>query len=143
MIYAYALAVSEQNASGFEIVTAPTCGSAGVLPAVLFTMQDFYGFDDEAVEEGLAVAGLIGIAVKKNAYVQIPCIERNAMGAQRALDAANYALLSDGVHHVKFDQIVKIMDETGRDMMDKYKETAQGGIALLYEESGEFDDNEA
>ena len=162
-------------------------------------MQDFYGFDDEAVEEGLAVAGLIGIAVKKNAsvsgaevgcqgevgvacamaaaaaafmkgaalrkieyaaeiglehhlgmtcdpaygYVQIPCIERNAMGAQRALDAANYALLSDGVHHVKFDQIVKIMDETGRDMMDKYKETAQGGIALLYEESGEFDDNEA
>ena len=199
MIYAYALAVSEQNASGFEIVTAPTCGSAGVLPAVLFTLQDYYGFDDEAIEEGLAVAGLIGISVKKNAsvsgaevgcqgevgvacamaaaatafikgaalrkieyaaeiglehhlgmtcdpaygYVQIPCIERNAMGAQRALDAANYALLSDGVHHVKFDQIVKIMDETGRDMMDKYKETAQGVIALLYEESGEFDDNEA
>ena len=198
MIYAYALAVSEQNASGFEIVTAPTCGSAGVLPAVLFTLQDYYGFDDEAIEEGLAVAGLIGISVKKNAsvsgaevgcqgevgvacamaaaatafikgaalrkieyaaeiglehhlgmtcdpaygYVQIPCIERNAMGAQRALDAANYALLSDGVHHVKFDQIVKIMDETGRDMMDKYKETAQGGIALLYEESDEFGGNE-
>ncbi|MGN1032329.1 MAG: L-serine ammonia-lyase, iron-sulfur-dependent, subunit alpha, partial [Intestinibacter sp.] len=196
MLYAYALAVSEQNASGFEIVTAPTCGSAGVLPAVLFTLQDFYGFDDEAIEEGLAVAGLIGVVVKQNAsvsgaevgcqgevgvacamaaaaaafikggpnrkveyaaeiglehhlgmtcdpaygYVQIPCIERNAMGAQRALDAANYALLSDGVHHVKFDQIVKIMDETGRDMMDKYKETARGGIALLYEESGEFDD---
>ena len=75
-------------------------------------------------------------------YVQIPCIERNAMGAQRAVDAANYALLSDGVHHVKFDQIVKIMDETGRDMMDKYKETAQGGIALLYEESDEFGGNE-
>ncbi len=68
MIYAYALAVSEQNASGFEIVTAPTRGSAGVLPAVLFTMQDFYGFDDEAVEEGLAVAGLIGIAVKKKMH---------------------------------------------------------------------------
>ncbi|MGM9532563.1 L-serine ammonia-lyase, iron-sulfur-dependent, subunit alpha [Intestinibacter sp.] len=196
MLYAYALAVSEQNASGFEIVTAPTCGSAGVLPAVLFTLQDFYGFDDEAIEEGLAVAGLMGVVVKQNAsvsgaevgcqgevgvacamaaaaaafikggplrkieyaaeiglehhlgmtcdpaygYVQIPCIERNAMGAQRALDAANYALLSDGIHHIKFDQIVKIMDETGRDMMEKYKETAKGGIALLYEESGEFDD---
>lgn len=196
MLYAYALAVSEQNASGFEIVTAPTCGSAGVLPAVLFTLQDFYGFDDEAIEEGLAVAGLMGVVVKQNAsvsgaevgcqgevgvacamaaaaaafikggplrkieyaaeiglehhlgmtcdpaygYVQIPCIERNAMGAQRALDAANYALLSDGIHHIKFDQIVKIMDETGRDMMEKYKETAKGGIALLYEESEEFDD---
>ena len=196
MLYAYALAVSEQNASGFEIVTAPTCGSAGVLPAVLFTLQDYYGFDDEAIEEGLAVAGLMGVVVKQNAsvsgaevgcqgevgvacamaaaaaafikggplrkieyaaeiglehhlgmtcdpaygYVQIPCIERNAMGAQRALDAANYALLSDGIHHIKFDQIVKIMDETGRDMMEKYKETAKGGIALLYEESGEFDD---
>ena len=196
MLYAYALAGAEQNASGFEIVTAPTCGSAGVLPAVLFTLQDYYGFDDEAIEEGLAVAGLMGVVVKQNAsvsgaevgcqgevgvacamaaaaaafikggplrkveyaaeiglehhlgmtcdpaygYVQIPCIERNAMGAQRALDAANYALLSDGVHHIKFDQIVKIMDETGRDMMEKYKETAKGGIALLYEESGEFDD---
>lgn len=196
MLYSYALAVSEQNASGFEIVTAPTCGSAGVLPAVLFTLQDYYGFDDEAIEEGLAVAGLIGVVVKQNAsvsgaevgcqgevgvacamaaaaaafikggpirkveysaeiglehhlgmtcdpaygYVQIPCIERNAMGAQRALDAANYSLLSDGYHHVKFDQIVAIMDRTGRDMMDKYKETAKGGIALLYEESDEFED---
>ena len=199
MIYAYALAVSEQNASGYVIVTAPTCGSAGVLPGTFFAMQDFYGYDDDMILDALAVAGLVGVIVKRNGsvsgaevgcqgevgvacamaaaavaflkggslrqieyaaeiglehhlgmtcdpaygYVQIPCIERNAMGAQRALDAANYALLSDGVHHVKFDQIVKIMDETGRDMMDKYKETAQGGIALLYEESGEFDDNEA
>ena len=199
LIYSYALAASEQNASGYVIVTAPTCGSAGVLPGTFFAMQDFYGYDDDMILDALAVAGLVGVIVKRNGsvsgaevgcqgevgvacamaaaatafikgaalrkieyaaeiglehhlgmtcdpaygYVQIPCIERNAMGAQRALDAANYALLSDGVHHVKFDQIVKIMDETGRDMMDKYKETAQGGIALLYEESGEFDDNEA
>ena len=65
-------------------------------------------------------------------YVQIPCIERNAMGAQRAVDAANYALLTDGEHHVTFDQIVGIMDETGRDMMDKYRETSKGGIAKLF-----------
>ena len=65
-------------------------------------------------------------------YVQIPCIERNAMGAQRAVDAANYALLTDGEHHVTFDQIVKIMDETGRDLMDKYRETSKGGIAQLF-----------
>ena len=198
LLYSYALAASEQNASGNVIVTAPTCGSAGVLPGVFFAMQDFYGYSDEMILEALAVAGLVGVLVKRNGsvsgaevgcqgevgvacamaaaaiaylkggslrqieyaaeiglehhlgmtcdpaygYVQIPCIERNAMGAQRAVDAANYALLTDGEHHVTFDQIVKIMDETGRDMMDKYKETAQGGIALLYEESGEFDDNE-
>ena len=198
LIYSYALAASEQNASGYVIVTAPTCGSAGVLPGTFFAMQDFYGYDDDMILDALAVAGLVGVIVKRNGsvsgaevgcqgevgvacamaaaavaflkggslrqieyaaeiglehhlgmtcdpaygYVQIPCIERNAMGAQRALDAANYALLSDGVHHVKFDQIVKIMDETGRDMMDKYKETAQGGIALLYEESDEFGGNE-
>lgn len=188
LLYAYALAASEQNASGNVIVTAPTCGSAGVLPGVFFAMQDFYGYSDEMILEALAVAGLVGVLVKRNGsvsgaevgcqgevgvacamaaaavaflkggslrqieyaaeiglehhlgmtcdpaygYVQIPCIERNAMGAQRAVDAANYALLTDGEHHVTFDQIVKIMDETGRDLMDKYRETSKGGIAQLF-----------
>ena len=188
LIYSYALAASEQNASGYVIVTAPTCGSAGVLPGIFFAMQDFYGYDDDMILDALAVAGLVGVLVKRNGsvsgaevgcqgevgvacamaaaaiaflkggslrqieyaaeiglehhlgmtcdpaygYVQIPCIERNAMGAQRALDAANYALLTDGEHHVTFDQIVKIMDETGRDMMDKYRETSKGGIAKLF-----------
>ena len=151
-------------------------------------MQDFYGYSDEMILEALAVAGLVGVLVKRNGsvsgaevgcqgevgvacamaaagvaylkggslrqieyaaeiglehhlgmtcdpaygYVQIPCIERNAMGAQRAVDAANYALLTDGEHHVTFDQIVKIMDETGRDLMDKYRETSKGGIAQLF-----------
>ena len=188
LLYSYALAASEQNASGNVIVTAPTCGSAGVLPGVFFAMQDFYGYSDEMILEALAVAGLVGVLVKRNGsvsgaevgcqgevgvacamaaaavaflkggslrqieyaaeiglehhlgmtcdpaygYVQIPCIERNAMGAQRAVDAANYALLTDGEHHVTFDQIVKIMDETGRDLMDKYRETSNGGIAQLF-----------
>lgn len=188
LVYAYALAASEQNASGYVIVTAPTCGSAGVIPGIFFAMQEFYGYDDKMMLEALAVAGLVGVLVKRNGsvsgaevgcqgevgvacamaaaaiaflkggslrqieyaaeiglehhlgmtcdpaygYVQIPCIERNAMGAQRALDAANYALLTDGEHHVTFDQIVKIMDETGRDMMDKYRETSKGGIAKLF-----------
>ena len=188
LVYAYALAASEQNASGYVIVTAPTCGSAGVIPGIFFAMQDFYGYDDDMILDALAVAGLVGVLVKRNGsvsgaevgcqgevgvacamaaaaiaflkggslrqieyaaeiglehhlgmtcdpaygYVQIPCIERNAMGAQRALDAANYALLTDGEHHVTFDQIVGIMDETGRDMMDKYRETSKGGIAKLF-----------
>ena len=188
LLYSYALAASEQNASGNVIVTAPTCGSAGVLPGVFFAMQDFYGYSDEMILEALAVAGLVGVLVKRNGsvsgaevgcqgevgvacamaaaavaflkggslrqieyaaeiglehhlgmtcdpaygYVQIPCIERNAMGAQRAVDAANYALLTDGEHHVTFDQIVKIMDETGRDLMDKNRETSKGGIAQLF-----------
>ena len=188
LLYSYALAASEQNASGNVIVTAPTCGSAGVLPGVFFAMQDFYGYSDEMILEALAVAGLVGVLVKRNGsvsgaevgcqgevgvacamaaaavaflkggslrqieyaaeiglehhlgmtcdpaygYVQIPCIERNAMGAQRAVDAANYALLTDGEHHVTFDQIVKIMDETGRDLMAKYRETSKGGIAQLF-----------
>ncbi|MFB5775022.1 L-serine ammonia-lyase [Clostridioides difficile] len=185
LVYAYALAASEQNASGNIIVTAPTCGSAGVIPGIFFAMQDFYNYDDEKIIEALLVAGIIGNIIKTNAsisgaevgcqgevgaacsmaaaavaylkggtidhieyaaeialehhlgmtcdpvygYVQIPCIERNAMAAQRAYDAANYALLTDGSHSVSLDQIVETMKETGIDMMDKYKETAKGGLA--------------
>ncbi|MFQ4596750.1 L-serine ammonia-lyase [Clostridioides difficile] len=187
LVYAYALAASEQNASGNIIVTAPTCGSAGVIPGIFFAMQDFYNYDDEKIIEALLVAGIIGNIIKTNAsisgaevgcqgevgaacsmaaaavaylkggtidhieyaaeialehhlgmtcdpvygYVQIPCIERNAMAAQRAYDAANYALLTDGSHSVSLDQVVEVetMKETGIDMMDKYKETAKGGLA--------------
>lgn len=185
LVYAYALAASEQNASGNIIVTAPTCGSAGVIPGIFFAMQDFYNYDDEKIIEALLVAGIIGNIIKTNAsisgaevgcqgevgaacsmaaaavaylkggtidhieyaaeialehhlgmtcdpvygYVQIPCIERNAMAAQRAYDAANYALLTDGSHSVSLDQVVETMKETGIDMMDKYKETANGGLA--------------
>ncbi|HBG2247102.1 TPA: L-serine ammonia-lyase [Clostridioides difficile] len=185
LVYAYALAASEQNASGNIIVTAPTCGSAGVIPGIFFAMQDFYNYDDEKIIEALLVAGIIGNIIKTNAsisgaevgcqgevgaacsmaaaavaylkggtidhieyaaeialehhlgmtcdpvygYVQIPCIERNAIAAQRAYDAANYALLTDGSHSVSLDQVVETMKETGIDMMDKYKETAKGGLA--------------
>lgn len=185
LVYAYALAASEQNASGNIIVTAPTCGSAGVIPGIFFAMQDFYKYDDEKIIEALLVAGIIGNIIKTNAsisgaevgcqgevgaacsmaaaavaylkggtidhieyaaeialehhlgmtcdpvygYVQIPCIERNAMAAQRSYDAANYALLTDGSHSVSLDQVVETMKETGIDMMDKYKETAKGGLA--------------
>ena len=185
LVYAYALAASEQNASGNIIVTAPTCGSAGVIPGIFFAMQDFYNYDDEKIIEALLVAGIIGNIIKTNAsisgaevgcqgevgaacsmaaaavaylkggtidhieyaaeialehhlgmtcdpvygYVQIPCIERNAMAAQRAYDAANYALLTDGSHSVSLDQVVETMKETGIDMMDKYKETVK---AIVY-----------
>ena len=188
LIYSYALAASEQNASGYVIVTAPTCGSAGVIPGIFFALKELDGYTDEHIIEALAVACLIGIVVKINGsvsgaevgcqgevgvacamaagaiaylkggtlrqieyaaeiglehhlgmtcdpaygYVQIPCIERNAMAAQRALDAAKYALLTNGEHHVTFDQVVEIMDETGRDMMDKYRETSKGGLAKLF-----------
>ena len=185
LVYTYALAASEQNASGYDIVTAPTCGSAGVIPGILFALRDFYDISEEQIEKSLLVAGLVGNIIKTNAsisgaevgcqgevgaacamaaaavaylkgadiyqieyaaeiglehhlgmtcdpvygYVQIPCIERNAMGAQRALDGANYALLTDGTHHISLDQCVETMKETGIDMHDKYRETAKGGLA--------------
>lgn len=185
LIYSYSLAASEQNASGNKIVTAPTCGSAGVMPGVILAIQDYYGYEDSKIIEALMVAGIIGNIIKTNAsisgaevgcqgevgaacamaagavayikgatveqieyaaeialehhlgmtcdpvygYVQIPCIERNAMAAQRALDAANYSLLTDGEHFITLDQVVETLKETGIDMMDKYKETAKGGLA--------------
>lgn len=185
MLFSYALAVSEQNASGNIIVTAPTCGSAGVIPGVLLSLQDHSGYSEKQINEALLVGGLIGNIIKHNAsisgaevgcqgevgaacsmaaaaitylkggtteqieyaaeialehhlgmtcdpvygYVQIPCIERNAIGAERALDSANYALLTDGTHFISLDQVIQTMKETGIDMMDKYKETAKGGLA--------------
>ena len=185
LVYSYALAASEQNASGNIIVTAPTCGSAGVLPGIFFALKDYENLTDEQINEAIIVAGIIGDIIKTNAsisgaevgcqgevgaacsmaaaavaylkggnidqieyaaeialehhlgmtcdpvhgYVQIPCIERNAMAAQRAFDAAKYALITDGEHSVSLDQVVETMKETGLDMHDKYKETAKGGLA--------------
>ncbi|MEO0238885.1 MAG: L-serine ammonia-lyase [candidate division WOR-3 bacterium] len=185
-IFSYALAVAEENAAGGLIVTAPTCGSSGVVPAVLFFLKEEYNLPEEKILRALATAGLIGALVRENAsisgaevgcqgeigvacamaaaaatqilggtifqieyaaemgiehhlgltcdpvlgYVQIPCIERNAVAAVRALECAVYALLSDGRHMISFDSVLKTMMETGKDLPSAYKETAKGGLAL-------------
>ena len=190
LVYAYALAVSEENASGGLIVTAPTCGSCGVLPAVLYHLGHNHAFSEERILHALATAGLIGNLVKQNAsisgadvgcqgevgvasamasaaacqlfggsvaqieyaaemglehhlgmtcdpvcgLVQIPCIERNAFAAARALDANFYASLSDGQHRVSFDRVVRVMKQTGKDLPSLYKETSEGGLAKLSED---------
>lgn len=188
LVYAYALAVSEENASGGEIVTAPTCGSSGVVPAVLYHLYTSKGFSEQRILRALATAGLFGNVVKFNAsvsgaevgcqgevgvacamaaaaasqlfggspaqieysaemglehhlgltcdpvcgLVQIPCIERNAYAAARALDANLYAAFSDGRHRVNFDRIVEVMKQTGHDIPSLYKETAMGGLAVIH-----------
>lgn len=185
LVYAYALAVSEENASGGTIVTAPTCGACGVLPAVLYHLSKGHGFSDTRILHAIATAGLIGNIVKQNAsisgadvgcqgevgvacamaaaaacqlfggspsqieyaaemglehhlgmtcdpvcgLVQIPCIERNAFAATRALDANLYSAFSDGTHRVSFDKVVKVMKQTGHDLPSLYKETSAGGLA--------------
>lgn len=182
----YALAVSEENASGQRIVTAPTCGSCGVLPAVLFTYYSLFEKNDKKILHALATAGLIGNLIKYNAsisgaevgcqgevgsacamaagafcqlvggssyqveyaaemglehhlgltcdpicgLVQVPCIERNAFASLRAIDAAVFALVSDGKHLVSFDHVVRVMKVTGHDLPSLYKETSMGGLAL-------------
>ncbi len=187
LVYAYALAVSEENASGGRIVTAPTCGSCGIVPAVLYHLHHSKGFSEQRILRALATAGLFGNVVKHNAsvsgaevgcqgevgvacamaaaaasqlfggtpaqieysakmglehhlgltcdpvcgLVQIPCIERNAYAAARALDANLYAAFSDGRHSVDFDRIVEVMKQTGHDIPSLYKETALGGLAVI------------
>ena len=187
LVYAYALAVSEENASGGEIVTAPTCGSCGIVPAVLYHLHTSKDFSEKRILRALATAGLFGAIVKHNAsvsgaevgcqgevgvacamaaaaasqlfggtpaqieysaemglehhlgltcdpvcgMVQIPCIERNAYAAARALDANLYASFSDGRHSVSFDRIVEVMKQTGHDLPSLYKETSQGGLAVI------------
>lgn len=185
--FAYALAVSEQNATGGTIVTAPTCGSSGVLPSVLYLVQTSYDFSDKKIIYAMATAGLIGSLIKENAsisgaevgcqgevgtacsmasgaitqifggsiqqieyaaaigmehflgltcdpvcgLVQVPCIERNAFAAARAMDVTQYALMSDGTHLVPFDTVVEAMKRTGHDLPNIYKETSFGGLAFL------------
>ncbi len=187
LVFAYALAVSEENAGGGRIVTAPTCGSCGVLPAVLYHLAKTREFSDTRVLRALATAGLIGNIVKENAsiagaevgcqgevgvacamaaaaanqlfggsttqieyaaemglehhlgmtcdpvcgMVQIPCIERNAYAAARALDVNLYSTFSDGRHRVSFDHVVEVMKQTGHDLPSLYKETSEGGLAKV------------
>ncbi|MEM1145846.1 MAG: L-serine ammonia-lyase [Pseudomonadota bacterium] len=183
----YALAVNEENASGGRIVTAPTNGAAGIIPAVLkYFVKHCSGADEEDICRFLLTAGAIGILYKINAsisgaevgcqgevgsacsmaagglaevlggtpaqvenaaeiamehnlgltcdpiggLVQVPCIERNAMGAIKAISGARMALRGSGEHFVSLDQVIKTMRDTGRDMQDKYKETARGGLAV-------------
>ena len=190
LVFSYALAVSEENASGGIIVTAPTCGSCGVVPAVLYHLAKTREFSDIRILRALATAGLIGNVVKHNAsisgaeagcqaevgvacsmasaaanqlfggspaqieyaaemglehhlgmtcdpvcgLVQIPCIERNAYAAARALDANLYSSFTDGIHRVSFDRVVEVMKETGNDLPSLYKETSEGGLAKDYKQ---------
>ncbi|MCB0156969.1 MAG: L-serine ammonia-lyase [Caldilineaceae bacterium] len=186
----YALAVNEENAAGGRVVTAPTNGAAGIIPAVLHYWTRFIAADDAARADGvvrfLLTAGAMGILYKENAsisgadvgcqgevgvacsmaaaglaevrggtpgqvenaaeigmehnlgltcdpvggLVQIPCIERNAMGAVKAINAARIALRGDGTHFVSLDKVIKTMRDTGADMKSKYKETSRGGLAV-------------
>ena len=188
LVCAYAFAVSEENASGGTIVTAPTCGACGVLPAVLKYAQERRGYSDEEMVNALATAGLIGNLIKTNAsisgaecgcqaeigsacsmasaalaqlqgltlgqieyaaevamehhlgltcdpiggLVQIPCIERNAVAAMRAINAASLAYFLSDSRKISFDLVVKTMYETGKDLAKSYRETAEGGLAKLY-----------
>lgn len=184
-IFAYTLAVSEENGGGGRVVTAPTCGACGVVPGLLYALREEYDLHEDEILKSLAIAGLIGNLIKENAtisgaeggcqaevgsacsmaaamacfllggslaqieyaaemalehhlgltcdpvggYVQVPCIERNAAAAARALDAAAYSLYTDGKHKVTFDQVVKTMGETGKDLKQEYRETSLGGLA--------------
>ncbi|MBI4533827.1 MAG: L-serine ammonia-lyase [Candidatus Melainabacteria bacterium] len=182
----YAMAVNEENAAGGTVVTAPTNGSSGIIPAVWRTLREAENLAQETLENGLIVASVIGALVKTHAsisgaevgcqgevgtscamasagaaamlggtpyqieqaaeigiehhlgmtcdpimgLVQVPCIERNAMGAVKALNAAALSLASDGQHLVSLDRALEVMRQTGLDMNQKYKETSTGGLAL-------------
>ena len=183
----YAMAVNEENAAGGRVVTAPTNGAAGIVPAVMHYYDRFVpGANQAGIRDFLLTAGAIGLLYKENASisgaevgcqgevgvacsmaaaalaavmggtpeqvenaaeigmehnlgltcdpvggrVQIPCIERNAMGSVKALNAARMALRGDGTHYVSLDKVIKTMRDTGRDMMTKYKETSRGGLAV-------------
>lgn len=190
LIYSYALAVAEENACGGQIVTAPTCGSCGVMPAVLYHLKSSHDVTDQRILRALATGGLFGNVVRTNAsvsgaevgcqgevgvacamaaaaasqlfggtisqieyaaemglehhlgltcdpvcgLVQIPCIERNAFAAARALDANSYSNFTDGRHRVSFDSVVEVMKRTGHDLPSLYKETSEGGLAANFED---------
>ena len=188
VIAAYAYAVSEENADEHIVVTAPTCGSCGVLPAVLYYMHADRGFPEDEILDALAVAGIIGNVIRTNAsisgaecgcqaeigsacsmtaaalatlfgmnidqveyaaeiamehnlgltcdpvngLVQIPCIERNAVAAMRAVSSVNLSRFLYETRKISFDEVVATMYRTGRDMDEKYRETSHGGLAKLY-----------
>lgn len=186
LAYCASLAVSEENASGGVIVTAPTCGASGVLPGLLYSYFKVEKISKEKLVEGLLVGGLIGNIIKHTGsisgaevgcqgeigvacsmasaaltyvlggtnkqieyaseialehhlgltcdpvkgYVQIPCIERNAMSCKRAIDCTQFSLLTDGNHYILLDDAIKTMVETGKDLNKKYRETSEGGLAM-------------
>ncbi len=188
VIAAYAYAVSEENADEHIVVTAPTCGGCGVLPAVLYHMQHDRGFPEDEILDALAVAALVGNVIRTNAsisgaecgcqaeigsacsmtaaalaslyglnidqieyaaeiamehhlgltcdpvkgLVQIPCIERNAVAAMRAISAVNLARFLYATRKISFDEVVATMYRTGKDMDEKYRETSHGGLAQIY-----------
>ncbi len=188
LVCAYAFAVSEENAAAGTIVTAPTCGSAGVLPAVLYYEQEMRNFKDEEIVKALATAGVVGNVIKTNAsisgaecgcqaeigsacsmaaaalgelfglsldeieyateiamehhlgltcdpvggLVQIPCIERNAVAAMRAINAISLASFLSESRKISFDLVVEAMYATGKDLKRRYRETSEGGLAKLY-----------
>ena len=184
---AYAFAVSEQNAAYEKIVTAPTCGAAGVVPAILYYHQQKNSYTDEQIVNALLAGGIIGNLIKTNAsisgaecgcqaevgtacamaaaalsellgrslddieyaaeiaiehhlgltcdpicgLVQIPCIERNAVAAIRAINAVTLSGFLSDTRKISFDKVVKAMKETGHDMSTRYKETSEGGLAKI------------
>ncbi|MCP1222810.1 L-serine ammonia-lyase [Sebaldella sp. S0638] len=186
-VYSYALAVSEENAAAGKVVTAPTCGACGIIPALLKAYKVTKDLTEEELVKALAVAGILGNVIKKNAsisgaevgcqgeigvacsmgagmvayilngtldqieyaaeiglehclgmtcdpiegYVQVPCIERNAIYSAKAIDCAYYSLMSDGEHLVSFDEITETMMETGKDLRSEYKETSLAGLAKV------------
>ena len=188
-IAAYAYAVAEQNAANGTVVTAPTCGACGVLPAVLKYAQDTKHFTDQQILRGLATAGIIGSLTKRNAsisgaecgcqaeigtacsmaaaalaelyqqdldqveyaaevamehhlgltcdpicgLVQIPCIERNAVAAMRAMNACNLSYFLTGSRNISYDMVCRAMKETGLNLSHQYKETSEGGLARIYD----------
>lgn len=190
LIAAYAYAAMEENASEHVVVTAPTCGSCGVIPSILYYMQHDRGFPEQEILDALAVAGLFGNVIRTNAsisgaecgcqaeigsacsmasaavatlfglsidqieyaaeiamehnlgltcdpvggLVQIPCIERNAVAAMRALSSVNLARFLYATRKISFDEIVTTMYRTGLDMSEKYRETSHGGLAQIYRE---------
>ncbi len=188
LVAAYAYAVSEENASENIVVTAPTCGSCGVIPAVFYYMQEDRGFPEEEILGALAVAGLFGNVIRTNAsisgaecgcqaeigsacsmaaaglaalyrlnlgqieyaaeiamehhlgltcdpvggLVQIPCIERNAVAAMRAINAVDLSRFLYETRKISFDMVINTMYQTGKDMNEKYRETSHGGLAQIY-----------
>lgn len=189
-VTAYALAVAEENAGGGTIVTAPTCGASGIVPAALYYLRETQELTEQEILHALATAGLVGNIIKRNGsisgaevgcqgevgsacamaaaaatqtmggsvrqieyaaemglehhlgltcdpvdgLVQIPCIERNACSAVRAINRAQMAFLSDGTHRIPFDEVVQVMTQTGHDLPNLYRETSFGGLAKAYGE---------
>ena len=187
LVCAYAFAVSEQNASGEAIVTSPTCGASGVVPAVLYYQQQKNGYSDTEIVKALITGGLVGNLIKTNAsisgaecgcqaeigsacamasaalgelfhlsidkieyaaeisiehhlgltcdpicgLVQIPCIERNAVAAMRAINAVNIASFLSGTRKISLDNVIHVMKETGHDLSARYKETSEAGLAKI------------